>query len=146
MRIWSIHPGYLDTKGLVALWRETLLAKHVLEGRTKGYRNHPQLTRFKKMQNPLHAINHYLSEIYKEAESRNYHFDKSKIDLAFRPVCMMVTSGQLAFEREHLLKKLEVRDKNRFEQVRRLKILAPAVLFQIKEGEVEPWEIQSEKK
>jgi hypothetical protein len=47
MRIWSIHPKYLDIKGLVALWREALLAKHVLEGRTKGYRNHPQLDRFK---------------------------------------------------------------------------------------------------
>jgi len=42
MRIWSIHPKYLDAKGLVALWRETLLAKHVLEGKTKGYTNHPQ--------------------------------------------------------------------------------------------------------
>ena len=40
MRIWSLHPKYLDAKGIVALWRETLLAKHVLEGKTKGYKNH----------------------------------------------------------------------------------------------------------
>ena len=31
MRIWSLHPKYLDAKGVVALWRETLLAKNVLE-------------------------------------------------------------------------------------------------------------------
>jgi hypothetical protein len=30
MRIWSLHPKYLDSKGLVALWRESLLAKNVL--------------------------------------------------------------------------------------------------------------------
>ena len=48
MRLWSVHPKYLDSKGLVALWREALLAKQVLEGGTKGYRNHPQLDRFKK--------------------------------------------------------------------------------------------------
>ncbi len=67
MRIWSIHPKYLDTKGLVALWRETLLAKNVLTGNTKGYKNHPQLLRFKNTENPLDAINQYLTEIYKEA-------------------------------------------------------------------------------
>ena len=51
MRIWSLHPRYLDAKGLVAVWRETLLAKHVLEGKTKGYKNHPQLNRFREVKN-----------------------------------------------------------------------------------------------
>ena len=64
MRIWSLHPKYLDSKGLVALWRETLLAKHVLEGKTKGYKNHPQLNRFKEIKDPIGVINQYLSEIY----------------------------------------------------------------------------------
>lgn len=27
MRLWSLHPRYLDSKGLVALWCEALLAK-----------------------------------------------------------------------------------------------------------------------
>jgi len=62
MRIWSVHPKYLDAKGIVALWRETLLAKNVLEGNTKGYKNHPQLTRFKAIEKPLEAINQYLAE------------------------------------------------------------------------------------
>jgi hypothetical protein len=52
MRIWSLHPTLLDTKGLVALWREALLAKHVLSGSTIGYQNHPQLKRFKSSPNP----------------------------------------------------------------------------------------------
>jgi hypothetical protein len=27
MRIWTVHPRYLDPKGLVAAWREALLAQ-----------------------------------------------------------------------------------------------------------------------
>ncbi|MGH2666461.1 pyrimidine dimer DNA glycosylase/endonuclease V [Flavobacterium sp.] len=70
MRIWSLHPKYLDTKALVALWRETLLAKHVLEGKTKGYKNHPQLNRFKEAKYPIDSINQYLSEVYFEAVNK----------------------------------------------------------------------------
>lgn len=43
MRLWSLHPQYLDAKGLVALWREGLLAQAVLAGQTRGYKRHPQL-------------------------------------------------------------------------------------------------------
>ena len=74
MRIWSLHPKYLDAKGLVALWRETLLAKNVLEGKTKGYKNHPQLDRFKTAQEPINAINFYLKAVWLEAVARNYSF------------------------------------------------------------------------
>jgi hypothetical protein len=91
MRIWSLHPQYLDTKGLVALWRETLLAKNVLAGNTKGYKNHPQLKRFKNTDNPLHAINQYLSIIYQEASSRGYTFTREKIDWDFKPTTLTVT-------------------------------------------------------
>lgn len=144
MRIWSLHPKYLDIKGLLAVWREALLAKHVLEGKTKGYKNHPQLIRFKQMKNPLHAINHYLSEIYQEAERRNYRFDKSKFDKRFQPAQMTVTRGQLAYEMKHLLKKLEVRDKARFEQWRYLKKIEPVALFKVIDGDIEDWEILQE--
>src|SRR5687768_3994808 len=98
MRIWSLHPSYLDTKGLVALWRETLLAQHVLEGKTKGYKNHPQLNRFKACKNPAHAINQYLAEVCNEAEKRDYSFNRKKINLKFKPVLLKVTRGQLQFE------------------------------------------------
>ena len=43
MRLWSLHPKYLDKLGLLGLWRESLLAQKVLLGKTKGYKNHPQL-------------------------------------------------------------------------------------------------------
>ena len=32
MRLWSLHPCYLDPAGLVAVWREGLLARAVLRG------------------------------------------------------------------------------------------------------------------
>jgi hypothetical protein len=84
MRIWSLHPKYLDTKGLVAVWRETLLAKHVLEGKTKGYKHHPQLDRFKVSANPLETINYYLAVIHGEACNRQYTFNKEKVDWNFK--------------------------------------------------------------
>lgn len=80
MRLWSIHPKYLDAKGLVALWREGLLAQNVLLGKTKGYQYHPQLIRFKKTTNPLGAIATYLIAIADEANLRRYAFDSSKIN------------------------------------------------------------------
>src|SRR5512134_2680740 len=95
MRIWSLHPKYLDAKGLVALWRETLLAKHVLEGKTRGYTNHPQLHRFKKAKYPMDLVNQYLSEVYLEAVRRNYNFDKQKINWTFRKSKIPVTTGQI---------------------------------------------------
>jgi hypothetical protein len=140
MRIWSIHPKYLDTKGLVALWRETLLAKHVLEGKTKGYKNHPQLNRFKATANPVQSINQYLSEVYIEAIKRKYNFDKDKINWNFEPIKISVTKGQLEFEKIHLLKKLKFRDKNKYNEIVSQKITTNPI-FKIIDGEVENWEI-----
>ncbi|MDO9580861.1 MAG: pyrimidine dimer DNA glycosylase/endonuclease V [Bacteroidales bacterium] len=57
MRLWSIHPSYLDSIGLVALWCENLAAKKVLEGKTKGYIHHPQWVRFRITKYPVAAIN-----------------------------------------------------------------------------------------
>ncbi|MBN8789616.1 MAG: hypothetical protein J0I84_21245 [Terrimonas sp.] len=141
MRIWSIHPKYLDTKGLVALWRETLLAKHVLEGKTKGYRNHPQLDRFKLTDKPIDRINQYLATIYNEALSRNYNFDKEKIDWNFKPSIMCVTTGQIKFETEHLLNKLKIRDKKKFDNLNKLKKIDQHPIFKIIKGDIEDWEI-----
>src|SRR5690606_40792731 len=120
MRIWSVHPKYLDTKGLVALWRETLLAQYVLDGRTKGYKNHPQLIRFKALEFPSEGINQYLTEVYLEAEKRGYKFDRNKINWEFTPVQIHVTKGQIIYEMEHLLKKLQVRDLKKYEEMNQL--------------------------
>lgn len=141
MRLWSIHTRYLDTKGLVALWREALLAKHVLEGRTKGYKNHPQLNRFRDSGNAVNLINQYLSEVLLEAQSRNYNFNKNKIDWNFTSGSLTVTSGQIEYEREHLLKKLKVRDAERFNKVNMISKLDTHPLFNVVEGEIENWEI-----
>jgi hypothetical protein len=141
MRIWSLHPSYLDSKGLVALWRETLLAKHVLEGKTRGYKNHPQLIRFKESENPVDYIHQYLSIVYTEASDRGYNFDKSKIRWEFEPETMTVTKGQLLFEKNHLLHKLKIRDHNRYIELLNDNEILPHPLFEIIEGNIEKWEI-----
>jgi hypothetical protein len=143
MRIWSLHPKYLDTKGLVALWRETLLAKHVLENKTKGYRNHPQLTRFKNCSHPLHAINYYLSVVHEEAEERGHQFDKNKIDWEFEQCKIPVNSGQVEYEIQHLKNKLEQRDILKLERLSVAKNVQVHPLFKKINGGVEDWEIVS---
>lgn len=140
MRIWSLHPKYLDSKGLVALWRETLLAKKVLEGKTKGYKNHPQLIRFREIKNPLNAINKYLEQIVKEAESRSYNFDSTKIQKNRSAGKIKVTTGQIKYEFEHLLNKLKKRDPERYEILKNVKQIQLHPLFLRKKGGVEKWE------
>jgi hypothetical protein len=141
MRIWSIHPQYLDTKGLVALWRESLLAKHVLEGKTKGYKNHPQLKRFKATANPVNCINQYLSVVYEEALKRGYNFDKSKINWNVEQIKLTVTIGQVKYETKHLLKKLKLRDIAKYNDLKNQNELLTHPLFEIIAGEIEEWEI-----
>jgi hypothetical protein len=142
MRIWSIHPKYLDAKGLVALWRETLLAKHVLEGKTKGYTYHPQLTRFKKCASPPKAVNFYLSEILKEANTRNYHFDDKKIDWNFTPIQLTVTNRQVEYEMQHLLRKLWLRDRRKYTKIKGLQAFEAHPIFVVVKGDIEDWEIR----
>ena len=107
MRLWSLHPKYLDRQGLLAVWREGLLAVAVLSGKTAGYRHHPQLQRFRSQDCPVSAINGYMCAVYVEAVTRGYRFDGSKIDLQGGAVnTIPVTLGQLQFEQEHLRAKL----------------------------------------
>ena len=139
MRLWSIHPRYLDTKGLLAVWREALLAQKVLRGTTKGYRNHPQLERFKQCQDPLGGIAEYLRGIHAEALSRGYKFDQRKIG---RGKCKTITCtrGQVLYEWGHLKKKLKVRDRKKYRDLAKVKQPEPHSLFKIIEGDVERWE------
>lgn len=136
-----MHPKYLDSKGLVALWRETLLAKHVLEGKTKGYTNHPQLLRFKELKNPLDGINQYLSFVYEEASKRAYNFNKDKIDWDFTTTSMVVTTGQMQYEIKHLLNKLKVRDDEKYIEMLAHSEIMPHPIFKVLKGEIEDWEI-----
>lgn len=109
MRIWSLHPRYLDPQGLVALWREALLARKVLRGETRGYRHHPQLQRFRESSDPLAAIDAYLAAVHAEATVRGYAFDAGKFDAAARAESITVARGQLEHEWAHLMRKLEAR-------------------------------------
>lgn len=140
MRLWSIHPRYLDAKGLTACWREGLLARKVLCGATRGYRNHPQLERFRRKPDPVAALDAYLSAVWDEAILRGYRFDRTKIsDFGF-VTRLAVTDGQLAFEREHLLRKLAVRDPSRYAVLKNETDFAPHPLFCVVPGEIENWE------
>ncbi len=101
MRLWSLHPKYLDTKGLVACWSEGLLAQKVLQNRTEGYKKHPQLHRFKKQEMPLLHLSQYLKEIYKEGKKRKFTFDASKIahfNYPYKINKIDITSGQICYE------------------------------------------------
>jgi pyrimidine dimer DNA glycosylase len=140
MRIWSIHPKYLDSKGLIAVWRETLLAKKVLENKTKGYKNHPQLNRFKEDKDSLNCINQYLAEIYQEALRRNYCFDKKKFKKTLRASSLTVTHGQLDFEIKHLKAKLKKRDPTKWKEIQVITQFEPHPLFTVVPGNIEPWE------
>src|SRR5215468_8988915 len=101
MRLWSLHPRYLDAKGLVALWREALLARAVLRGETRGHRHHPQLQRFLAHRTPRSAINTYLAQVLKEAEARGYRFDASKVGPVRARVRIVSTVGQVEYEWNH---------------------------------------------
>lgn len=140
MRIWSLHPRYLDSKGLVALWRETLLAQAVLLNRTKGYAHHPQLIRFRASRSPTGSIAAYLGEVAAEATQRGYRFDTTKIVDSPSADRFQVTIGQMTLERGHLLAKLVTRDPDRFERLRSVAPFLPHPLFDVVPGEVEPWE------
>src|SRR6185436_9900040 len=110
MRLWSVHPKYLDSRGLVALWREGLLAQAVLRGRTEGYRNHPQLQRFREQDSPVGAIADYLRCVHAEAGRRGYSFAEQKVSRARATGVIPVTRGQLRYEWKHLMAKLATRN------------------------------------
>ncbi|MCL4344546.1 MAG: hypothetical protein JRN26_02835 [Nitrososphaerota archaeon] len=142
MRLWSIEFSYLDTIGLIALWRESLLAKRVLEGRTKGYRNHPQLQRFKTLNDPLKGINTYLYYVLEEAKSRGYGFDARKIDYSRvdKRLRISVKRGQVKYEFSLLLSKLAKRNAKQFEKLKGITEPLPNVLFVQVDGGTEDWE------
>ncbi|MBN1621854.1 MAG: hypothetical protein JW871_04605 [Endomicrobiales bacterium] len=141
MRLWSIHPKYLDCKGLVALWRESLLAKKVLQDRTRGYKNHPQLIRFRRQSSPLTSINIYLKEILKEAKNRGYSFDIKKTGPTMKRINKIpVTCGQIKFEFTHLLKKLKKRDRASWRLLKSTCRIKTHPLFKKVPGKIEEWE------
>ena len=142
MRLWTIHPQHLDAKGLVALWREALLAQAVVLGRTRGYRHHPQLSRFLATPEPAAALASYLAEVHREADRRGYSFDAAKIGEARFSGTIAETKGQLLHVWQHLRRKLERRAPAVLLAQRDLKKPAHHPLFRIIAGGVRSWERQ----
>lgn len=140
MRLWSLHPKYLDRAWLLACWREWLLAKKVLEWNTKWYKNHPQLLRFKEFKNPNLAINSFLTQIYLEAENRWYKFQIEKIIFNSSTWIIKVTVWQLKYEMNHLLKKLEIRDYNRHNKLKDISKIELNPIFTPIPWNIEIWE------
>lgn len=142
MRLWTISFKYLDAKGLVALWREALLAKNVLAGLTKGYKNHPQLDRFYAHENAQAAINAYLAEVYAQACARGYKFDAAKVGkFDERNLAKIaVAHGQIEYEFAFLQEKLKSRNIKAYERNSSVKNIEIASIFKEIEGETEPWE------
>jgi hypothetical protein len=144
MRLWTLHPRYLDAKGLVAVWREGLLARAVLRGKTQGYRHHPQLIRFQESSSPVTTLNRYLSAIHREAGRRGYAFDASRFGPVRGAGRLTETCGQLDYEWDHLLAKLRRRAPERYRTFRDLRRPAAHPLFRIVPGEVAVWEVGAE--
>lgn len=143
MRLWSLHPKYLDARGLVALWREALLAQAVLRGRTRGYRHHPQLVRFLDLPSPCGGIAQYLRIVHAESLVRGYTFAPAKISRAQCSHLIGVRRGQLEYEWEHLMRKLKARDPARATQLQRIRRPQAHPLFTIVRGSLEEWERRS---
>ena len=140
MRLWTLHPKYLDRAGLVSLWREALLAQAVLRGETRGYRRHPQLIRFRNQPEPPASLGAYLREVFREAARRGYHFNGGKINRDLPVEAITVTKGQLLYERGHLLAKLTRRDGAAALVLASAREPDHHPLFVICPGEVEAWE------
>ena len=140
MRLWTLHPKYLDAAGLVALWREALLAKAVLRGRTVGYRSHPQLERFRAAADPVGAMNAYLTAIHEEALRRGYRFDAIKLRGPRASAQLSVTRGQMEYEWLHLLVKLRRRSPAQFLALRDIQRPRAHPQFRVRRGPIAPWE------
>jgi hypothetical protein len=142
MRLWTLHPQYLDARGLVALWREALLAQAVLGGQTRGYTRHPQLIRFRESAAPVETIARYLRGVHAEATRRSYRFDAARIDADGRDVATIeVTCGQIDYEWSHLTAKLQARAPSWLAGLASISRPEPHPLFHVVSGPVAVWEV-----
>jgi hypothetical protein len=140
VRLWSLHPRYLDPQGLVALWREGLLARAVLRGETRGYQAHPQLERFRAQRSPEAAIDAYLLAVHAEALARGYAFDRTKLGPARRHRAIETSAGQVEYEWSHLMRKLSVRNPDLHARWRPVDAPESHPLFVVVPGPLASWE------
>lgn len=140
MRLWSIAPELLDSKGLVACWRESLLALNVLQGKTKGYKNHPQLNRFKRAEDPIQSVCNYLHTLCDEADRRGYKFNRNKIPYKQSVIAKIsVTVGQVDYEFNFLKNKVLHRT-GKWKHNKYPSLESVNETFYLVDGDVEDWE------
>lgn len=150
MRLWTLHPMYLDSSGLTAAWREALLAQKVLAGLTKGYTKHPQLLRFLNTDNPALYIAHFLQGLYEESVRRGYSFDGSKIgcfygaesDIRNNNKITQIPAGnrQVLYEKYLLTEKLARRCPEKAPMLSSASLPFVHPLFTVISGGIETWE------
>ncbi|MCW4049855.1 MAG: pyrimidine dimer DNA glycosylase/endonuclease V [Candidatus Bathyarchaeota archaeon] len=141
MRIWSIHPRYLDWKGLGAQWRETLLVQKVLQGGTKGWVNHPQLDRFKNHPDPMKAVGYFLMEVHRESLCRGYKYNYEKILYPVKEVeKITLNRGQLDYEFEILMERLAKRTPVKHSENMDVELVEAHPIFDVIDGPPELWE------
>ncbi|WP_343230526.1 pyrimidine dimer DNA glycosylase/endonuclease V, partial [uncultured Akkermansia sp.] len=142
MRLWSLHPSYLDSIGLIALWREGLLARKVLMGQTKGYVHHPQLLRFRETPHPIQTMDAYLKAVHDESVRRGYSFDLNKISPCENqpPSRILLPDKQLEYEFQHLLNKLKKRSPHQYSRLYQTAFILPHPLFQVIPEDICSWE------
>ncbi len=152
MRLWSIHPSLLDTKGFSALWRESILAQNAILNKM-GYSNHPQLIRFKNSSDVNNCMRLYMLSIFSESIDRGYAFDYNKTVLGDKNILerdtlpsIPVTIGQVLYEKKLFLAKLKyrkrpMREKKIIELEDKMNdhvLLNP--VFTLVPGRIESWE------
>lgn len=164
MRLWTIHPTFLDNEGLHGLWREGLLAQKIIEDPTHGRSNNPQIARFRNHVSPISILGAYLWTVGHEGMERGFKYNVARIEDPPMLGSIMVPKGssgdpripvteeQIRFEFDHLFSKLEERDPVSLEKILnysvqstikyredfRLKAINPA--FRIVVGPIESWE------
>jgi hypothetical protein len=114
-------------------------------GKTKGWKNHPQLIRFKNHNAPIHAIGFYLFIIYNEGCKRGYSYNKSKMFKIVEKVSMInISKEQLAYEFEILKNRVRGRDHTKFLELlefgKKESYPKPHPLFHVIDGKVALWE------
>ena len=140
MRLWSIHPRYLDPPGLGGLWREALLAQGIVIGRTTAYRNHPQARRVLEQPDPWGAIHDYLVGVWEEGDRRGYDYKRSRILPHAGSHPMTVPRGQLEYEAALLRLKLEARNPAYLDDLPRPECVPPHPSILVVEGGIAWWE------
>ena len=147
MRIWTLHPRFLDRQGLLGQWREALQAKNALldPHHSSNVCHERQLRRFKaaKIQ-ALSCMGVYLHAVADEMILRGYKPNVSLIPYYVgTPSLIPVTQGQVNFEIAHLMAKLTERDPSRLLPLSKIRVLMSNQLnpiFKEVGGDIESWE------